>query len=63
MFRYPQIEENEKEIYFQQDGAPPHFSMDVRDSVSYKFGNKWIGREGPIECAQNSSNLTVPTRF
>jgi len=33
-------------MYFQHDGAPPHFSQVVRQYLNHKFSNRWIGRGG-----------------
>lgn len=62
IFFYPQLEQENilNVIYFQQDGAPPHFSLIARESVRRTFGPKWIGRSGPIEWPANSPDLTVP---
>ncbi|CAF3832996.1 unnamed protein product [Rotaria magnacalcarata] len=35
-------------IIFQQDGAPPHFAVDVRQYLNHHFPGRWIGRGGPI---------------
>ncbi|EFN64048.1 hypothetical protein EAG_09261, partial [Camponotus floridanus] len=32
-----------REMWFQQDGAPPHFAIITRQFLNKKFGNKWIG--------------------
>jgi hypothetical protein len=37
-----------REMWFQHDGAPAHFTNIVREYLDEKFGNRWIGREGPI---------------
>ena len=29
-------------IYFQHDGAPPHFSREVRNFLNYLFPGQWI---------------------
>ena len=34
-------------IYFQHDGAPPHFSREVRNFLNYRFPGKSIGGGGP----------------
>lgn len=65
-FFYPQLEQDgilNQNVYFQQDGAPPHYSNIARESVNQQFGNNWIGRSGPIEWAPNSPDLTVPDFF
>ncbi|KAK8386317.1 hypothetical protein O3P69_010768 [Scylla paramamosain] len=48
----PQITEmfgEDSDIYFQQDGAPPHYHRDVRAYLDAVFPDTWIGRRGPIE--------------
>jgi hypothetical protein len=35
-------------LWFQQDGAPPHFSRTAREELTLQFGENWIGRDGPI---------------
>ena len=35
-------------MWFQQDGSPPHFSFAVRGHMDQRFGQKWIGRSDPI---------------
>uniref|UniRef100_A0A1B6BYI4 Tc1-like transposase DDE domain-containing protein n=1 Tax=Clastoptera arizonana TaxID=38151 RepID=A0A1B6BYI4_9HEMI len=30
--------------YFQQDGAPPHFSLRMCEVLNAQLGNRWIGR-------------------
>jgi hypothetical protein len=34
-------------MYFQRDGAPPHFSREVRNFQNYRFPGRWIGRGSP----------------
>lgn len=45
-------------IFFQQDGAPPHFAVHVREYLNNVFGNRWIGRRGSIEWPARSPDLT-----
>ena len=47
----PQVREQyqDDDFCFQQDGAPLHFTLDVRTLLDSKFPNRWIGRRGPIE--------------
>ena len=44
--------------YFQQDGAPAHYSNIVRDFLDRNFPNRWIGRRGPLEWPAHSPDLT-----
>jgi len=48
---------------WQQDGAPPHWSRDVRDFLTLTFGHRWIGRNGPTEWPPRSPDLTPPDFF
>mgnify|MGYP001047299604 CR=1 FL=1 len=47
-----------RSILFQQDGAPAHFAIDVRQYLDQHFPNRWIGRGGPIRWAPRSPDLT-----
>lgn len=60
-YLFPQLDDIEAEkglVYFQQDGAPPHFSLRVREALDARLGNRWIGREGPIPWPPRSPDLT-----
>ncbi|KAG8296403.1 hypothetical protein J6590_108746 [Homalodisca vitripennis] len=35
-------------MWCMHDGAPPCFSVNVRALFNKQFGNKWIGRRGPV---------------
>ncbi|GFV39635.1 DUF4817 domain-containing protein [Trichonephila clavipes] len=35
-------------MWFQQDGAPAHFSISVRNQLDATCGERWIGRGGPV---------------
>ncbi|GFV74433.1 uncharacterized protein TNCV_5128751 [Trichonephila clavipes] len=35
-------------MWFQQDGAPAHFSISVRNHLDATCGERWIGRGGPV---------------
>ncbi|GFY16742.1 transposable element Tcb1 transposase [Trichonephila clavipes] len=45
-------------IRFQHDGAPAHFSIDVRAHLQATFPGGWIGRGGPIAWPARSSDLS-----
>lgn len=49
---------DENLLYFQQDGAPPHYTLPVRQFLNRTFPNSWIGRRGPIEWPARSPDLT-----
>jgi len=35
------------QMYFQHDGALPHYTRHVRDHLNESFPNRWLGREWP----------------
>ena len=47
-----------RQIYFQHDGAPPHYTLHVRDYLNESYTNRWLGRGGPIPWPPRSPNLT-----
>lgn len=49
---------DEENLFFQQDGAPPHYAMPVRNWLNERFPGKWIGRRGAIEWPPRSPDLT-----
>lgn len=57
-FAYPQLEDLQPNVIFQQDGAPPHWKLFVRESLDHTFPFRWIGRDGPIRWPPRSPDLT-----
>jgi hypothetical protein len=55
-FLWPAV--TRRRLYFQQDGAPAHYAVNVRAWLDLKFKNRWIGRRGPIEWPPRSPDLT-----
>ncbi|CAF4422254.1 unnamed protein product [Rotaria sp. Silwood2] len=55
----PQLEEHPTfpTMIWQQDSAPPHYGVGVRDYLDNLF-LQWIGRRGTIEWSPRSSDLT-----
>lgn len=45
-------------IYFQQDGAPAHNARICVNHLNNRFGNRWIGTNGPVRWAPRSPDLT-----
>jgi hypothetical protein len=39
----------DERIWYQQHGAPPHYTVIVRRYLDEVFPNRWIGRRGQIE--------------
>jgi len=54
-FLWPQIKR--KRMYFQQDGASPHYATEVRKWLDEKLPDRWLGRRGPIEWPARSPDL------
>ena len=44
----PQLEQYQPLVIFQQDGAPPHWGLAVRQFFNDTFPGRWIGLNGPI---------------
>ncbi|CAF2008707.1 unnamed protein product [Rotaria magnacalcarata] len=47
-----------KRLYFQPDGAGPHYAIVVCDWLDEKFPGRWIGRRGPFDWPARSPDLT-----
>lgn len=45
-------------MFFQQDGAPPHWSREARNWIGQQFNGRWIGRGGPVAWPPRSPDLT-----
>lgn len=50
-------------MWFQHDGAPPHFLRDVRAHLDNEFGQRWIGRGAPVVWPARSPDLTMMDFF
>lgn len=48
-----------RQMLFQQDGAPPHYSIQARQILNGQMANQWIGRRGPIEWPARSPDLSA----
>ena len=53
-----QIQHDNDDFFFQQDGAPPHDAVTVRKFLDEQLPNRWIGRRGPVEWPPRSPDLT-----
>ena len=45
-------------MWFQHDGAPAHNTANARRHLNEVFGNRWIGRNGPVAWPARSTDLT-----
>lgn len=52
-----------KELIFQHDGAPAHFSRQVRNILNARYPDRWMGRGGPIIWPAWSPDLNVLDYF
>ena len=55
----PQLIDSQPTIIFQQDGAPPHWVLRVRQFLKETFSDRWIGRDGPISWPPRSPDITT----
>ncbi|GFV59616.1 DUF4817 domain-containing protein [Trichonephila clavipes] len=45
-------------MWFQHDGAPTHYSADVRSALDTAYPGRWIGRGGPVNWPARSPVLS-----
>ena len=50
---------NDGRLIWQQDGAPPHWYRPARLWLDQNFGQRWIGRNGPMAWPARSPDLTA----
>ena len=53
-----EFEQYQPQVIFQQDGAPPHWGLEVRELLNETFPNRWIGRDGPTSWPPRSPAIT-----
>lgn len=49
-----------RNMWFQHDGCPAHYSVVAREILDRDFNGRWIGRAGPINWPARSPDLTAP---
>ena len=54
----PQLEEFQAWVVFEQDGAPQHWDLIVRDFLNKTYPNRWIGRNGLTPWPSRSPDIT-----
>lgn len=52
------LEDVPPQMWLQHDGAPAHFSAEVREFLNNTFPNRWIGRGGHVAWPPRSPDLT-----
>jgi hypothetical protein len=62
LYAFPQLEHLQPNVFFHQDGAPPHWSLDVRRALNSTFPGRWMGRDGPTDWPPRSPD-TWRTEF
>ena len=55
---WPQLEQYQPLVIFQQDGAPPHWGLVVRQFLNDTFPERWIERDGPIPWPPRLPDIT-----
>ncbi|GFW86614.1 uncharacterized protein TNCV_4333981 [Trichonephila clavipes] len=45
-------------MWFQHDGAPAHFSADVRSVLDAAYPGRWFGQGGPVNWPARSPDLS-----
>ena len=50
-------------MWFQHDGAPPHYTAAVTGRLDQRFGQTWIDCDGSINWPSSSPNLHLLTYF
>jgi len=45
-------------MYFQNDGAPPHYTRHVSEYLHESFPNRWLGHGGPVAWPARLPDLT-----
>lgn len=58
-YLWPAVSDRQ-DIFFQQDGAQPHYALIVRAFLDDKFPDRWVGRRGPVDWPPRSPDLTPP---
>ena len=51
------------ELFFQEDGAPPHYALRVGDYLKKVFPQHWFERRGSIEWPPHLPDLTPMISF
>lgn len=46
-----------RDMWFQHDGAPPHFSVAIRAHLNNTYGEQWIWKAGPVAWPARSPDL------
>ena len=58
LYAIPQQSDLQPTVIFQQDGAPPHWALEVRRTLDKTFPARWIGWGGPPAWPPRSPDMT-----
>lgn len=47
-----------RRMWFQHDGCPAHYAINVRQYLDRTYPNRWIGRSGPVPWPARSPDMT-----
>ena len=47
----------QQQTWFMHDGTPAHFHLSVRRYLNRRYGERWIGRGGPVPWPPRSPDL------
>lgn len=56
-YAYPELQEHAEHNNLQQDSAPPHLFVLVRQHLNQKYTNHWMGRGDPMLLPHRSPDL------
>ncbi|GBP48001.1 hypothetical protein EVAR_83702_1 [Eumeta japonica] len=48
-----------RHMWYQQDGCPAHFAVQVKDFLDQEYPGRWIGRSGTISWPARSPDLNI----
>lgn len=51
-------DETKRRMWFMHDGAPAHYSLNVRHTLNLQYPGRWLGRGGPVNYPPRSPDLT-----
>lgn len=57
---FPQLEQEAQQFIFQQDGAPPHWHLSVRNYLNVNYPRRWIGRQAARDRALHHWPPRIP---
>ena len=59
----PQLEQDQPQVIFWQDGAPPQWGLEVCQFLNETFPDRWVGCDSPIPWLPHSPDITLVDFF